>query len=121
MTVPGGRVVIDPYRGRSALGFWLKMSLSFFWRSSYAPQRAERDIVVMSEDGRELYREGPYNAITVVNPLNRVVEEINHSGLARFLRARHIESSQIGPISRPGRVGLWRQITPYWGKNRSDP
>jgi hypothetical protein len=48
--------------------YWLRFSLSLFWRSVYAASRSERDIVVLDRDRRELYREGPNNDITVRAP-----------------------------------------------------
>lgn len=117
--VPGGFVTIDPYRGSSAVAHWLRLSLSIFWRSAYAASRSERDIVVLDEDHRETYREGPYNEITVNNPLDRIIAEIKASGMDGFLRVRHIELSQLGPMTKPGRVTLWQQMAPYLGRRQS--
>ena len=58
--VPGGVVSIDPYRGRSGIFVWSKLLLSVVWRSYFAAERMERDIVIRDETRqRVLYREGP--------------------------------------------------------------
>jgi len=68
--VPGGVVSIDPYKGRSAILVWSKALVSAFWRSYFAAEEMKRDIVIRDETRqRVLYREGPYDAITVT--LNR--------------------------------------------------
>jgi hypothetical protein len=114
IVVPGGVVTIDPYRGRPSVVVWAKLLLSVFWRSYFAAERMERDIVVHDETRkRELYREGPYNEITVTQPLERLLSEIRSSGLEAFLRTRQVAASQIGPLDVPSRVGLWGQMSPY--------
>jgi hypothetical protein len=73
-----------------------------------------RDIVVRDETGqRELYREGPYDAITVIQPLNRLLNEIRFTGLDAFLRTRQIVTSRVSPLDAPGRVGIWKQVSAY--------
>jgi hypothetical protein len=74
----------------------------------------ERDIVIHDETReRELYREGPYNGITVNQPLDRLLREVRSSGLDVFLRTRQVASSQVGPLDVPSRVGIWGQVSPY--------
>ena len=112
--VPGGVVSIDPRKGTSGIGLWSKLLLSALWRSYFAAERMERDIVVRDETRqRELYREGPYDAITVVRPLERLLNEVRSNGLDAFLRTRQIAASQVGPLNSPGRVGIWGQVSPY--------
>jgi hypothetical protein len=120
--VPGGVVSIDPPTGTSGIGVWSKVLLSALWRSSFAAERMERDIVVRDETRqRELYREGPYDAITVVQPLERLLTEIRSNGLDAFLRTRQVAASRVGPLDVPGRVGLWGQVSPYLSRRKSDP
>ena len=112
--VPGGVVSIDPYRGRSGIFVWSKLLLSVVWRSYFAAERMERDIVIRDETRqRVLYREGPYDAITVTQPLERLLAEIRSSGLDTFLRTRQMAASQVGPLDVPSRVGLRGQMSPY--------
>lgn len=55
---------------------WSELLLSVLWRSYFAAERMERDIVIRDETRqRELYREGPYNGITVTQPLERLLTE----------------------------------------------
>lgn len=85
----------------------------------------QRDIVVRdASDGRELYREGPYNAVTVRRPLEGILEELGNSGLDQFLRKRNLEQSRIGPISEatgsPSSSELSKQSIGYWWKSLRD-
>jgi hypothetical protein len=114
IVVPGGVVTIDPYRGKPSIVVWSKLLLSGFWRSYFAAERMERDIVICDANReRELYREGPYNGITVNAPLERLLTEIRSNGLDAFLRTRQVAASQLGPLDVPSRVGLWGQVSPY--------
>ena len=88
--------------------------LSAFVRSYFAAERMERDIVIRDETRqRVLYREGPYDATTVGQPLDRLLTEIRSCGLDEFLRARQITAAQVGPLDIPSRVGFWGQVSPY--------
>jgi hypothetical protein len=104
--VPGG-VVTTVVRWRSVI--WPLLDLG-----RYAGG-VSRDIVIRDSTGaRELYREGPYNQITVNRPLNRILAEIEAEGLESFLRKRQIEQGQIGPISeRSDRVSLTKATVGY--------
>jgi hypothetical protein len=85
IVVSGGVVTIDPYRGKPSLVVWAKLLLSGVWRSYFAAERMERDIVIHDETRqRELYRQGPYNGITVTQPLERLLSEIRSSGFGRI-------------------------------------
>jgi hypothetical protein len=120
--VPGGVVSIDPRKGTSGFGLWSKLLLSSLWRSYFAAERMERDIVVRDETRqRELYREGLYDAITVVQPLERLLTEIRSNGLDAFLRTRQVAASRVGPLDAPSRVGLWGQVSPYLSRGKSGP
>ncbi len=121
IAVPGGVVTIDPYRGKPSLAVWAKLLFSGIWRSYFAAERMERDIVIHDETRqRELYREGPYNGITVTQPLERLLSEIRSSGLDVFLRTRQVAASQVGPLDVPSRVGLWGQVSPYLSRSKKD-
>ncbi len=84
-----------------------------------------RDVVVRdASDNRELYREGPYNAITVQRPLEGILQELEQSGLDQFLRKRNLEQSRIGPISEPtgslSSIELSRQSIGYSWRSLRD-
>lgn len=112
--VPGGVVSIEPYKERSAILVWSKALISVFWRSYFAAESLKRDIVIRDETKqRVLYREGPYDGITVAQPLDRLLSEVRSNGLDAFLRARQITAGQVGPLDVPGRVGLRGQVSPY--------
>jgi hypothetical protein len=113
--VPGGVVVIDMYRGMAPLRFWIRSLTSVLWRVQYAAKFLERDIVILdSSRRRELYREGPYNNITVNRPLERLLAEIENVGLDQFLRIRQIQSSRVGPLSVDQKpLGFIQSIRPY--------
>lgn len=85
-----------------------------FWRSYFAAERLKRDIVIRDETRQwVLYREGPYDGITVAQPLERLLSEVRSKGLDTFLRTRQVAASQVGPLDVPSRVGLWGQVSPY--------
>jgi len=59
----------------------------------------KRDIVI--EDPareHELFREGPYDGITVDRPLEKIQAKIGEVGLDEFLSRRRNPTSQSGPI-----------------------
>lgn len=96
IVVPGGVVTIDPYRKK--IFFWLRTVL-FSMFDSYAATDLKRDIVI--EDAareHELFREGPYDGITVDRPLEKILAEIGQVGLEVFLSRRRNQTSQSGPI-----------------------
>ena len=66
----------------------------------------KRDIVIWdSAYARELYRDGPYDAITVNRPLDRVLAEVNQDGVEAFL------SRLGGGAVPPGTISVTR-VTP---------
>lgn len=72
------------------------------------------DIVVRDRNRQpELYREGPYDAITAAQPLERLLTEPRSNGLDAFLRTRQIAASRVDPLDALGPVGLWSQVSPY--------
>jgi hypothetical protein len=87
--VPGGIVVLDPYRGRP-VAFWLKrMGLGLLTLGYSAFSGLDQDIVIRSSKGdRELYREGPYRQGAANLAMNRIVAEIRSTGLEPFLGER---------------------------------
>jgi hypothetical protein len=106
--VPGGIVTIDLYRGVHPALWWVWKAVQVPIKGPNWVSSIKRDIVISDESGqRELYREGPYSNITVVNPLNRIVAEIRANGLDQFLFKRQAEESRIGPLSRPSGQVHW--------------
>ena len=90
--VPGGFVTTERCGGFAFLASVLRYSARGF----------EQDIVVKDGPfGRELYREGPFNNISVGRPFKRIVEEIERVGLESFLRRVRIENAQLGPVNAP--------------------
>jgi hypothetical protein len=97
IVVPGGVITIDPYRKK--LFFWLR-ALTFSLFDYYAASNLKRDIVIQDPTREhELFREGPYDGITVSRPLERILTEIGQFGLEGFLTRRRDDSSKSGPIS----------------------
>jgi hypothetical protein len=84
IVVPGGIVTIEPHRGNNPQVSRAKELLEV--ANPYGAIDVKRDIVVWdSAHERELYRDGPYDAITVNRPLDRVVAEVNQDGVEAFL------------------------------------
>jgi hypothetical protein len=74
--------------------------VSLLRNSLYSVRGAEQDIVLKdSPYGRELYREGPFNNLSVQRALRTIVAEIERTGLEGFLRRKRIENAQLGPVS----------------------
>jgi hypothetical protein len=124
--VPGGVVTIDLYRGVNPVLWWIWTVVQVPIKGPNWVSRVKRDLVISDESGeRELYREGPYNNITVVNPLERIVAEIRADGLDQFLFKRQAEESRIGPLSRPSGQVHWNAalISRYYrrGSTRTHP
>lgn len=107
VVVPGGVITIDLHRARNPFWTWLRIVNLFLMAGNEL--RLKRDIVVSDPSrSRELYREGPYNGITVGSALNRLEADIRSEGMNKFLFKRQAEESRIGPLSRPsGQIGLW--------------
>jgi len=85
-----------------------------------------RDIVVWDESKeRQLYRDGPYDAITVNNPLLRTVDELKRVGVPEFIARRgggqhdatvSVTQTTLGQMERQATI-TWFQY--YWDKLRS--
>jgi hypothetical protein len=118
--VPGGIVTIDYYRGRGRLSYWVQLLLLDFSLAGYSSASGlSRDIVIHSDDGRELYREGPYDGITVNRPLDKIIKEVTRVGLDVFLRTRRVSNQQLGPVDvDSGRLTMFQAFAPYWGAAR---
>jgi hypothetical protein len=98
--VPGGIVTIDSYRKRSRLGFWIKYIVRIFFEGGFSASGMLRDIVIKSPAGdRELYREGPYDGLSIEGALGKLVNEVRKVGVEQFLRSRQVADQRIGPIS----------------------
>jgi len=114
--VPGGVITIDLNRQRKRIWTWMRIVL----QSAGSELRLQRDIVIQDASrSRELYRDGPYNGITVKSALDRIVAEIKADGIDEFLFKRQAVESRIGPLSTPsGKVGFLSAslvgVRPYW-------
>jgi hypothetical protein len=106
--IPGGLIVVDEYRAKGSGWLFLRSLGTTIVRGGYNARGVTRDIVIFGPDGkRELYREGPYNAITVNAPLRRIQSDIRKQGLDPFLREKQVRDGHLGPISTPsGQMGI---------------
>jgi hypothetical protein len=85
-----------------------------------------RDIVVWdTSKERQLYRDGPYDAITVNNPLRRTVDELKRVGVPEFIARRgggqhgatvSVTQTTLGQTERQAAI-TWSRY--YWDKLRS--
>lgn len=114
--VEGGVVVVDINRGSSSFATWCKAIGLMFLRGGYTNRGVKRDIVIQNASRtQELYREGPYDGITVNFRLRRLVGEIEKMGLDGFLRVQHIENDQLGPINAPPEyLGVDKIVASYY-------
>jgi hypothetical protein len=108
VSIPGGIVTIDLYRGVNPVLWWIWTVVRFPLTGPNGVSLIKRDLVISDDSGeRELYREGPYDNITVVHPLERILAEIRADGLDQFLFKRRVEGSRIGPLSSPAPHTRW--------------
>jgi hypothetical protein len=122
--IPGGVIIIDPYRkNTNRVWFWLRAISSIFWRGYFAAARSERDIVILdSSRSRELYRDGPYNSITIGAPLNQLLRDIQNQGLEKVIRTWQVNNAQLGTVQiEHVPVGSIRSVDPYISRARSFP
>ncbi len=104
IAVPGGIVTIEPHQGKNPKVSRTTELLQV--ANPFGANEVRRDIVIWdSAHERELYRDGPYDAITVNNPLARVVAEVNQNGVDVFL------SRLGGGAIPPGTISVTR-VTP---------
>ncbi len=79
---------------------------------------------------RQLYRDGPYDSITVNRPLERIITELNHVGVHEFVASRGGGESRMISVERttPGQIyekaaltGLeyyWERLTKVFRRHR---
>jgi hypothetical protein len=104
IVVPGGIVTIEPHQGKNPQPSRATELLQV--ANPFGANDVKRDIVIwdMAHE-RELYRDGPYDAITVNRPLDRVVAEVKRDGVEGFL------SRLGGGAVPPGTISVTR-VTP---------
>ena len=84
IAVPGGIVTIEPHRGKNPQASRATELLQV--ANPIGAIDVKRDVVIWdTAHERELYRDGPYDAITVDRPLDRVVAEVKQDGVEAFL------------------------------------
>jgi hypothetical protein len=97
--IPGGAIVLDPYRGKAPIITDLTF-VGDLLLSSFGMMRMKRDIVIQDDSReRELYRQGPYSETTANTAIKRMMAEIDQVGLDMFLMRRKVDSSQVDPIA----------------------
>ena len=124
IAVPGGIVTIEPHPTRN--GRIPRARIIFRSMFLFGADQTLRDIVVWDESKeRQLYRDGPYDAITVNNPLLRTVDELKRVGVPEFIARRggaqhdatvSVTQTTLGQMERQATI-TWFQY--YWDKLRS--
>ena len=85
--VPGGIVTIEPHLSKN--GEVPRAKVLVQATTAMGAASVKRDIVVWDEaHEQQLYRDGPYDSITVNRPLERIVAELNRDGVQGFVRSR---------------------------------
>jgi hypothetical protein len=120
IAVRGGVVTIEPHLASDGHVPVAKAVL----QAVTAPDalRVERDIVVWDEaHEHQLYRDGPYNSITVGRPLERIVAELNRDGVDEFVSSRGGGKGRVLSVTRvtPGQIREQAAVTGmeyYWEK-----
>jgi hypothetical protein len=129
VAVPGGFVTIEPHLTNDGDVPRAKVLLQS--TTAIGAVSAKRDIVVWDESREhQLYRDGPYDAITVNRPLERVIAELNRVGVQEFVsrrgggESRTISITQVttGQIyERAALTGVeyyWERITAIFRRKR---
>jgi hypothetical protein len=105
IAVPGGIVTIEPHLSRDGQVPRAKVLLQA--TTAMGAANVKRDIVVWDEaHDQQLYRDGPYDSITVNRPLERIVAELKRDGVDAFVRSRGGGDSRTISVTRetPGQV-----------------
>jgi hypothetical protein len=103
--VPGGIVTIEPHLTSHGDAPRAKVLLQSV--TAIGAAGIKRDIVVWDESREhQLYRDGPYDSITVNRPLERVIAELNRVGAQEFVSSRGGGESRTVSVTRvtPGQI-----------------
>ncbi|MFZ0251397.1 MAG: hypothetical protein WAL61_15740 [Acidimicrobiales bacterium] len=120
IAVPGGVVTIEPHRTEGD-----RVPKARILLRAAVPRGAldvKRDVVVWDEGHvHQLYREGPYDAITVKRPLERIVAELNRDGTDQFISSRGGGASRLLSVTRTTSTQMYEKaaltgIEYYWEK-----
>jgi hypothetical protein len=99
IVVPGGIVTIEPHAKSNSRVPSVRILLRSMF--IFGAMQTRRDIVVWDEQHQQqLYRDGPYDAITVNNPLKRIVAELNQHGVHEFISERGGSTSRTVSVTR---------------------
>lgn len=117
--VPGGFIFVDNYRGKNPLLFWMRVFLTV--GNPIGILNLKRDVVIESPStGAEIYREGPFDELTVNRAIKRIAIEINAVGLDEFLSRRRDDVSPSGALSVKTEDGTRQFVTTsihyYWDR-----
>jgi len=105
IVVPGGIVTIEPHLTSDGDVPRAKVLLQSV--TAIGAANVKRDIVVWDEPHEhQLYRDGPYDSITVNRPLERVIAELNRVGVQEFVSSRGGGESRTVSVTRvtPGQI-----------------
>jgi hypothetical protein len=120
IAVPGGVVTIEPHHAEGE-----RVPKGRILLLAAVPRGAldvKRDIVIWDEaHERQLYRDGPYDAITVKRPLERIVAELNRDGAGKFITSHGGGESRIISVTRTTPNQMYEKaaltgIEYYWKK-----
>ena len=120
VAVPGGFVTIEPHLKSDGGVPRAKVLLESVTAMGAAD--VKRDIVVWDESREhQLYRDGPYDSITVNRPLERVIAELNRVGVQEFVSSRGGGESRTISVTQvtPGQIYEQAALTGvecYWEK-----
>jgi hypothetical protein len=99
IAVPGGVVTIEPHLSNNGRVPRTKVVLQA--TTAIGAASVKRDIVVWDEaHEKQLYRDGPYDSITVHRPLERIVAELNRDGVGEFVKGRGGVEDYWGKVAR---------------------
>jgi hypothetical protein len=120
IAVPGGIVTIEPHLSKDGQVPRAKVLVQA--TTAIGAASVKRDIVLWDESQeQQLYRDGPYDSITVNRPLERIVAELNRDGVQEFVRSRGGGDCRTVSVTRetPGQVYERAAVTGveyYWEK-----
>ncbi len=120
VAVPGGIVTVEPHRSNDGGVPRAKVLLQS--TTAIGAVSVKRDIVVWDESREhQLYRDGPYDSITVNRPLERVIAELNRVGAQEFVSSRGGGESRTISVTQvtPGQTYEQAALTGveyYWDR-----
>jgi hypothetical protein len=110
IAVPGGIVTIEPHLSKD--GHVPRAKALVQATTNIGAASVKRDIVVWNEAHEEqLYRDGPYDSITVNRALERILDNLKREGTQDFVKSRGGGKSRTVTVTQETPGQIYEQAT----------